>query len=323
GHELRRRFAEQRQRAQRRRRATVPRPAAAALTALCVGGVASAFLPPVPLLHTTQPSRAASSRLSLLTGTEAYLRLGGRGGAYYPVTSVHLSNATSATDEAAASAAGLPQAGLSFQTSSLVLLGKVLRAGMHGDRIGDVSLAIRKPGPGGRPVTELVEAFRRGVISSFTEHVSGRVAGSVSLMLAVSHLAATPAALRRAGPFAALPGSSRTLVTRASLRISQASGGPASIYAVTAVQLKQTGAGGRLDLSLTTSSRPLLHVIHRYAEGSAARIPVLTLSVRAASAGPRPATTLTDIFTGLSVGAFAENLSGSFSGTATLVVSPR
>jgi len=39
--------------------------------------------------------------------------------------------------------------------------------------------------------------------------------------------------------------------------------------------------------------------------------------------GDRFATALTHTFTGLSVGSFAENLSGSLSGTATLVIPPR
>ena len=319
-HEFRRRFAEQRQRAQRRRRAaTMPRPAAVALTALCVGGVTSAFLPPVPLLHTTGPSQVAASRLSLLAGTETYLRLG-TGGAYYPVTSVHLTNVTTAAD-LSASPVGLPQAGLSFRTSSLVLLGKVLRAGVHGDRIGHVSLAIRKPGPGGRLATELVETYRRVVVSSFTEHLSGQPAGSVSLMLPdASRVASTPATLDQAGPFAALPVSSRALATRTWVRIRQAAGSLAPDCAVTSVQLTQAAAGAPLDLSLTTTSRVLLREIHGYAEGAAARIPVLTLSVRSRSAGAQSAATLTDIFSGLSVGTFAENL---LSGTAMLVVSPR
>jgi len=273
----------------------------------------------VPLLHATRPSQAAASRLSLLAGTETYLRLG-TGRTYYPVTSVHLSNVTTAAS-LSASPVRLPQVGLSFRTSSLVLLGKVLRAGVHSDRIERVSLAIRKPGPGGRPVTELVETYRRIVVSSFTEHLSGQPAGSVSLVLsAASRVASTPAILDRAGPFAALPVSSRALATRTSVRIRQAAGNLAPACAVTSVQLTQAAAGAPLDLSLTTTSRVLLRVIHGYAEGAAARIPVLTLSVRSRSAGAQSAATLTDIFSGLSVSAFAENL---HSGTATLVVSPQ
>ena len=42
------------------RRAPFPRPAAAALTALCVGGVTSAFVFPVPLLHATSVTRGAA-----------------------------------------------------------------------------------------------------------------------------------------------------------------------------------------------------------------------------------------------------------------------
>jgi len=323
-HELRRRFAEQRLRAQRRRRARIPRSAAAALSALCVGGLASAFLPAVPLLHATHPSQAAAARLSRLAGPETYLKLGsGTGGSYYLVTSVHLSNLAAVPEPAGSSSATRTQVGLSFDTSSLTLLAKVLRVGTHDGHLRHVSLAIRKPGPAGRPATELVETFSRAVVGSFTERLSGRVAGSVSLMLAGGHLVSAPVALRRAGPFAALPGISSARATSGSVRISRAGGNPAPAYAVTAVQFTQAAASAPVDLSFTTSSRPLLHAIHGYTDRAASRIPVLTLSVRVSSAGGQPATTVTDTFSGLSVGSFAENLSASLSGTATLIVSPR
>jgi len=312
-HEFRRRFAEQRLRAQRRRRARMPRPAAAALSALCIGGVASAFLPPVPLLHTTSPSRSASLKTLLADGNvEFYLKLGaltGIRGTYYSVTGVHLS----------AVAASSPQVALSFQTSSLVLLGKVLRAGVHGDRIGRVSLAIRKLGPGGRPVTELVDTFGRAAVGSFAEHLSGQPAGNVSLVLpANSRLASTPAALGRAGPFADPAGSPGALAAQAYIRIRSGAGNEEPSYSVTGVELSQTGPGNPLDLSFTSSSLPLLNSIFQ-AQDAAVRIPVLRLSVRATAAGHRPATALTDTLSGLSVGSFAENLSGSLSGTVTLV----
>ena len=310
GHEFRRRFAEQRQRAQRRRRATIPRPAAAALSALCVGGVASAFLPPVPLLHTTSPSRAASLK-SLLADTNAefYLKMGAptrTRGTYFPVTGVRLATVPASS----------PKVGLSFQTSSLALLGQVLRAGAHGDRIGQVSLVIRKPGRGGRPVTEFVETFGGAALSSFTEHMSGQPAGIISVVAsAASRPASTPAALRRAGPFADSPGA---LTATTYIRISHAGRNPAPGYAVTDVQVAQATVGAPLDLTLTSSSLPLLNSIFQ-AQDTAARISALRLSVRATADGHRSGTALTDTFSGLSVGSFAENLSGSVSGTATLV----
>ena len=73
GPEYQRRFEKRRLRAERRRAwARLPRPAAAgaALTALCAGGVASAFLAPVPLLHTAVTRRAESPQ-SLLAGRRA------------------------------------------------------------------------------------------------------------------------------------------------------------------------------------------------------------------------------------------------------------
>ena len=76
-------------------------------------------------------------------------------------------------------------------------------------------------------------------------------------------------------------------------------------------------------LSFTTSALPLLNGIFRD-QGAGVSIPVLTLSVRAGEAGRPFATALTYTFSALSVGSFAEkNLSGSLSGTATLVVHPR
>jgi hypothetical protein len=292
GQERRRAFAERRLRAQRRRRvrALLPRPAAAALTAVCVGGVTSAFIAPAALLHATTVTRPAVTAQSLLAsaGTEVYLKLGssttGAGRAYYPITSAHLSDLA-----------------LSFDTSSLVLLGQVLRAAAdEGGRITQVSLAFRTPGPDGRPTTELVDRFSTAVVTSFTGHLSGTPAGTVALTLpAASDTSSTP------GPFAPLAGQS---VAKASVNTGT---GP-STYAVTAVTLSQAARGTPLDFSLTTSALPLLQSIFR-TQGAA--IPVLTLTVRAGAGG----SVLWHTFSGLSVSSFSENLSGSLSGTATLV----
>ena len=158
GQEYRRAFAERRLRAQHRRpaRALVPRPAAAALTALCVGGVTSAFVAPVSLLHATRPVRSAVSPQSrqASAGTEVFLKLGS---SYYPVTSAHLSNLA-----------------LNFDTSSLALLGEVLRAAADGGRISHVSLAFRTAGPRGRRATELVDRFATAAVTSLEEHLSAR-----------------------------------------------------------------------------------------------------------------------------------------------------
>ncbi len=206
GHAYRRRFAERSLRARRRRRLAwpaFPRPAAAALTALCVGGATSAFVAPVSLLHTTAAGRGALTPKSALAaaGSEVYLKLGssatGAGGAYYRISRVHLS------DLAASTKGGPARVGLSFDTSSVVLLGEVLGATADGGRISPVSLAFRAPGPGGRPATELVDTFATGTVTSVEEHLSGTPTGSVSLVLpAASDVTNTPDALRRVGPFA-------------------------------------------------------------------------------------------------------------------------
>jgi cellulose synthase/poly-beta-1,6-N-acetylglucosamine synthase-like glycosyltransferase len=315
GRERRRSFAERRLQAERRRRtrALLPRPAAAVLTAICVGGVTSAFVAPVSLLHATTAARGASSPQSLLVsaGTEVYLKMGSLasrpGGVYYPVTLVRLS------DLAASSPGGSAHVGLSFHTSSLVLLGEVLRAAGDGGRIPHVSLAFRTPGPGGRPATELVDTFATAVVTSFSGHLSGTPAGSVSLTLpAVSDAASTPGTLQHAGPFAPLSGPSGAQAAKAYVN----TGAGAPSYAVTAVSLSQAASGAPLDLSFTTSALPLLQRIFQ-AEG--AGIPVLTLSLRAGAGGSLVRYT----FSGLSVSSLAAKRSGSLSGTATLVVAPR
>src|SRR5579859_2741069 len=288
-----RRLAERRLRAQRRRRARalVPRPAAAALTALCVGGVTSAFVAPAALLHATRPVRSAVSLPSqqASTGTEVYLKLGS---SYYPVASAHLSNLA-----------------LSFETSSLVLLGEVLRAATGGGRISYVSLAFRAPGASGRPPIERVDTFTTAVVTSLDEHLSGTPAGSVSLLLSpVSHVTSTPGALPRPGP-------SRTSATKAYVTLGPV-GGPAPSYAVTAVSLSQTASGGPLDLTFTTSALPLLQGIF---QGRVGGIPALTLSVRAGPGGSPVKYT----FSWLSFRSLAEKRSRSLSGTVTLLVPPR
>jgi cellulose synthase/poly-beta-1,6-N-acetylglucosamine synthase-like glycosyltransferase len=293
GPEYRRRFADRRVRAARRRRAgwaPFPRPAAAALTALCVGGVTSAFVFPVPLLHATSVTRGAAVAPTTSGGTQVYVKLGSSAaGTYYPVKSAHLSDRT-----------------LSFDTSSLLLLGEVLQAAADGGHVSQVSLAFRAPGVGGHPATE---TFAAAVVSSLDEHLSGTPSGSVSLLLPSGAGGSGAAGARRdAGPFSGPParGPARVDVT-------MGPGGPS--YAVTAVTISQAASGAPLDLSFTTSALPLLDGLF---EDLGAAIPVLTISVRAGARG----LLLSRTFAGLSVGSFAEKRSTSLSGTATLVVPP-
>jgi len=305
------RFEKRRLRAERRRRswARLPRPAAAGavVTALCAGGVASAFLAPVALLHTAV-MRPAESPQSLLAGsasTQVYLKLGsstsGADRGYYFITSVNLSTASA-------------RAKLRFNTSSLPLLGEVLAAAADGGQISHVSLAFRTPGLNGRPTTEFVDTFGAASVASFKEHLSGAPTGTVSLALpAVSDVVAAPGALQRVGPFAGLSGPA--LATK--VYVNMGTGTPS--YAVTSVQLSQEAPGAALDLRFTTPSLPLLDGIFRD-QGNAVTIGVLTLTVRAGESGHPFATALTHTFSGLRVGSFAEDLSGSLSGTATLLV---
>jgi hypothetical protein len=268
-------------------------------------------LSPVSLLQATSVARGALSPRSLLAsaGADVYLKLGssatGAGGAYLPITSVNLS------DVAATSPGGPERLGLSFNTSSLAVLAEVLRAAAHGGQISNVSLAFRTSGHGGRLATERVDEFATAVVASMAEQLSGTPTGSVSLLLpAAGDLASAPGTLQHAGPFAAL---SAAPTTRTYVTLGQAS--PA--YAVTEVSVSQPAPGAPFNLSFTTSALPLLDRIFQ-AEGAAATIRLLTLSVRDGAGG----SPLGHTFSRLSVSAFAENVSGPLAGTATLAGRP-
>jgi cellulose synthase/poly-beta-1,6-N-acetylglucosamine synthase-like glycosyltransferase len=274
GEAYRRRFAERRERAQRRRRAPwapFPRPAAATLTALSVGGAASAFLAPVSLLQTTPPSQRPSA------GADAYLELGASGFQRVKV--------------------GISGSALNFETSSLALLDGVLRATGDGGRISNVSLASRG---------ERLETFDTATVTSVDEHLSGKPTGTVSLAVPESGRVTTG---QGAGPFASRRS---TPTTRAYVTVGSRS------YPVTDVGLSQARPGADFGLSFRTSAVPLLHRIFK-AQGTAAAIPALTLSVRDRTGTALLRHSLSD----LSIVAFAEDFSGRLSGTATLVGRPR
>ena len=137
----------------------------------------SAFVAPVSLLHATTVPRGAASPQSLLASsdTEVYLKLGsaatGLAATYYPVTLAHLS------DQAAPAPGRQAQVRLSFSSSSLELLGEVLRAAADGGRISHVSLAFRAPGVDGRAATELVDTFATADVTSFSENVFRHAGG--------------------------------------------------------------------------------------------------------------------------------------------------
>jgi len=295
-----------------RARVLLPRPATAALIALGVGAATSAFLAPVSLLHATTLSQETLSPQSLLpsAGANVYLKLGssatGAGRAYYRITRVHLSHL------AASSRGGSARVGLSFETSSVPILGEALRAAADDGRISQVSLAFRTRGQGGRAATERVDIFPTGVVTSLAAQVSGTPTGRVVLLLpGASELPNTPDTLRHAGPFAPLAAAP---ATRAYVTLGE--GSPS--YVVTAVSLSQAASGAPVTLSFTTSAVPLLQRIFE-AEGSAAEVPVLTLSVHHDAGG----SLLSHTFAKLRVSSFTQNLSGPLSGTATLAVAPR
>jgi len=307
----RRGFAERGERARGRRRGRLPRPVAVALTAVCAGGLLSPFVAPASLLQATSVARGALSPGSLLAsaGADVYLRVGssatGAGGVYYPITSVSLS------DLAAAAPGGSQRLGLSFDTSSLALLGDVLRAAANGGNVANVSLAFRTAGHRSRPATERMDAFATAEVAGVTAQLSGEPKGSVSLLLAAAGDLTSTLDTQQQGPFAAL---SAAPTARAWVMLGR--GSPA--YQVTAVSLSQAASGAPFNLSFTTSALPLLDRIFK-AEGTAATIRGLTLAVRdGAGAGQ-----LLHTFSKLSVSAFAENVSGPLAGTATLAGRPR
>ena len=307
-------YAERRLRATRRRRARglVPRPAAAALTALCIGGVASAFVAPAALLHATAAARVSPQSLLGSASTQVYLKVGSSstaaGSAYYPISSMHLA------DVAARSARGAEQFALSFQTSSLVLLGRSSprprtactsrrSASRSGSRVRAAasrrpSWWIPSPPPQSRPCPSSSPVRPRAASRSCFPRPAG------------DH---SPGTLQHIGPFAALPRRRRPR-----------RGDPGGhrrrtpSYPVTGVSLSQAASGAPINLSFASAALPLLDRIF-HAQGAGAAIPVLTLSVRAGANGGQ----LRHTFSQLSISSFAENLSGSVSGAVTLVALSR
>jgi len=88
-------------------------------------------------------------------------------------------------------------------------------------------------------------------------------------------------------------------------------------YAVTAVTLSQASPGAPISLSFASAALPLLDGIF-HAEGTTG-IPVLTLTVQGGASGSQ----LWHTFSRLFVSSFAENLSGSVSGSASFVIPSR
>jgi cellulose synthase/poly-beta-1,6-N-acetylglucosamine synthase-like glycosyltransferase len=294
----------------------LPRRASVILGALVIAVLACAFVSPsLPLVNATSVAAGGPWRQSLLASatTDVYLKLGSSataaGRVYYPITPIHLSGLSTSSPD------GSARVGLSFSTSSAELLAQVLRAAAADGEISYVSLAFREPGPGGRPVTRLVDTFATAVITSVAEPDPGTGAkapqGTVSILLpAASAVTDTPAALQGSGLFAPVSTWPDT-----SASVSLGPGLPS--YAVTSVSLSRAAPGAPLGLSFTTSAPPLLERILQ-AQDAASGLPALTLSVRHGSA----VSPVRHTFSKLSVNSFAENLATPFSGTASLAVPP-
>jgi cellulose synthase/poly-beta-1,6-N-acetylglucosamine synthase-like glycosyltransferase len=319
--ERRRRFEQRRERAARSRPASrqLARPAIAAVAAICVGVLTTAFLAPGSRLQETAPRRATSPQLLLAgpTATQVYLKVGsavGADGAYAAITAVHLSNLV------AASPAAPPHVELSFDTSSIALLDAVLRAAATGGGLSSVSLALRSPGWNGQSTTELVDTFASGAVTSFTAHLAGVPTGSVSVVLpAVSQVTSSPSMLRRLDLVAEFSRSSVTPASSAFLNIGAGAGPAGPAHALSSIEVSQAAPGAAIDLTVATSSQWLLNAIFG---DEGAGIPAVTVYVRAGSKGNTVTTAAQDTFSALRVVSFEEDLSGSLSGTATLAFRP-
>ncbi|HEV7642098.1 MAG TPA: glycosyltransferase [Gaiellaceae bacterium] len=286
-----------------------PRRVSVILTALVIAVAASAFVSPSrPLANATTAGSGGPWPQSLMASarTEAYLKLGSSataaGDVYYPITPVHLSGLGTPLP------GQLARVDLSFSTASPQLLSQVLRAAARDGGIPYVGIAFRAPGPGGRPVTRLVDTFSTAVITSVVEPVPGSPTGTVSLLLpAASGVTDTPAGLQDARLFARA-----AIRATAHAYVSLGQGLPS--YAVTGVSLSRSDLGAPLNLSFSTTAHPLLERILQAKDATG--FPALTLSVSHDPSGR----SVRDTFSRVSVSSFAENLSTPFSGTASLAV---
>ncbi len=118
-----------------------------------------------PFARTAVPSRS--------TEVDDYVTLGASNSSYYPVTSVELSQLSSASP-----------LGLSFDTASLSALDAVLEEGGTGKRIFGLTLLTGKAATNGSLTTvETRDAFPSAVVTSFAEDLSGSPTGKVTLAL--------------------------------------------------------------------------------------------------------------------------------------------
>ena len=253
--------------------------------------------------------------------TEVFVKLGATGSMrvpYYLVSSVELSQAPTS-----APGSGAARFSLSFDTSSVAMLDAVVRDAGPRERIPALALVVRKLGVGRRPATtEWAGTFSRASVSYFDEDLSGSPSGRVTLSLvALSKVLTSPNAVRSVGPFPKAAASSRA--TEVSLRLGSIRSKGSSYYSVSSVQLSQpqpasAGSSAQFTLSFDTSSLVLLDELVRDS-AQARQISGLTFVVREPGRVDRRATTeWTRSFSKFRVISFAENLSGTPSGSVTL-----
>jgi hypothetical protein len=322
-HAYRNRFEQQQLRVERRGRPSfrLLGLAVVALLAVGLGAMTSVLVAPDGLLRATgiEPrSLSAQAVIDSSSDTQVYLSLGSalsKRAPYYPVAAVDLSQplATSPTSPAH----------LSFETSSLALLDNIFRDEGAAKGISSLTLAVRKPGAAGRlATTEVTETFQRAVVTSFDETLSGSPTGSVTMSLSASaYVLSSPKALGDVGPFA-LTGSSAATAEEVYVKLGRATSRGSSYIQVSSVDLADppptASSPRRFSLSFETSSLALLDEVLSYGRPGK-RIPLLTLDVRQASSGGRPAANaVTYTFRKAIVTSLNESLSGLPSGKVTL-----
>ncbi len=293
--------------------------ATAAAVVLGVGGMAGVFVAPVTLLRANVTARKTVPPQSLLgpsAAEEDYVKLAplSSRAPYYPVASVQLAQPWSSTGSHALFS-------LSFNASSLALLGAMFAYDGNERAISALTLVVRKPGTGRRPATtEMADTFDNAVVSAVQEDLSNSPIGTVTLSFSsLGHVVTSPGSIRSQGPFPEMP-TTPSSVTGVRMKLGLASSRQAHYFPVSSVDLGQATPSGHalFSLSLDISSRSLLEAVLR-AGGSGRKIAALTLLFPPRGAGGRSATTpVTETFYGAVVTSFDENLSGAFTGQVTL-----
>ena len=315
----RRRFEERGLRLANRRRGLgrVLGPAIATALALGVGGIASAFVAPVDLMHTNGLLKRAPLPRSLLNSprtSQVFVSLGtsrSPEARFFPVSSVQLFQLASYSSRTT-------QLGLRFGTSSLALLSEVLHTSTG--KPPTLTVVIREPkGPENRAATEWAGTFSEARVSSFDEKVSKSVFGTVTLMLSgPDRLLVAPKSNTGVETFPKASPSPRAPIFKVYLGVT--SSRKHFTYSVSSLQLSQmaTSLGARKSFVIsfkTTSQRLLNDVVAASRRGKS--LSRLTVEVR--ESGARATTSeWVGAFSKAAVTSFEEDVAGPPGGQVTI-----